>query len=73
MPADCEFLEKCPMFRYFRASAKKVYQEMYCQGDFSRCERRKLRLAGRTVPDNLLPFGGWLWDDDAQPPDQWKK
>ncbi len=73
MSACCEFLEKCPMFRYFRAAAKKVYQDMYCQGDFDRCERRKLRLAGQTVPDNLLPFGGRLWDDDDQPPDQWKK
>lgn len=71
MEESCEFLEGCPMFKYFNRSAQKVYSKMYCTGNFARCERRKLRLAGRTVPESLLPYGGRLWNDDELPPVGW--
>jgi len=59
----CNFIDQCPMFKYFRSSAKKIYMEVYCQGDYTICRRRQLRLAGEPVPENLLPHGGTLWDD----------
>jgi hypothetical protein len=68
----CEFIEKCPMFRYFRSTAKYIYQELYCRGNSEICERRKLRLAGEPVPANLLPHGGKLWRDEDKPPPLWE-
>ena len=38
-------------------AALKVWQSYYCEGDFNRCERFKLVLAGKPVPMNLLPNG----------------
>jgi hypothetical protein len=37
--------------------ALRVWQSFYCEGAFSRCERHKLALAGRPIPDGLLPNG----------------
>ncbi|HEC21290.1 MAG TPA: hypothetical protein ENI95_00065 [Chloroflexi bacterium] len=61
--AQCQFVEGCPIFKYFRRYAIKVYLEMYCEGNYERCRRRQLRLAGKPVPANLLPHGGTLWDE----------
>jgi hypothetical protein len=71
MAGQCEYVEGCPMFKYFRSIAKKVYAEIYCLGDYEVCRRRQLRQAGEPVPQNLLPHGGKLWDDDQKPPDFW--
>ena len=60
------------MYRYFRSTAKLIYQELYCQGKFENCERRKRRLAGAPVPANLLPNGAKLWDDADKPPPMWE-
>ncbi len=69
MADQCEYIEACPMFKYFRDYTKKVYARVYCQGKFGACERRKLRQQEQQVPQNLLPHGGKLWDDDQTPPD----
>jgi len=63
MAQSCEFVEECPIYKYFRVQARHVFMQLYCEGDFASCERRKLRLAGRPVPKNLLPHGGLLWQD----------
>jgi hypothetical protein len=68
MAGQCEFLDGCPMFKYFRNSAKRVYVGFYCRGKYETCRRRQLRLAGQPVPKNLLPHGGKLWDDGTTPP-----
>lgn len=68
---QCEYIDGCPMFKYFRNVAKRIYSDVYCTGDFQICERRKRRNAGLSVPDNLLPHGGKLWEDDQRPPDMW--
>lgn len=73
MGETCDYLEGCPMFKYFNRVARRVYGDMYCKGDYARCERRKLRLAGRPVPENLLPYGGKLWDDNGSPPWGWTR
>jgi hypothetical protein len=59
------------MFKYFRRVAQQIYMETFCQGYFDICERRKMRAKGQAVPDNLLPHGGLLWENDRYPPPQW--
>lgn len=72
MAERCEHLETCPMFKYFRKAAERVYRETFCEGDPSICKRRQLRNAGQPVPANLLPHGGKLWDDNMRPPEFWE-
>ena len=60
---QCEMVEGCPIFKYFKRYAIKVYMGMYCLGDYETCKRLQLRRAGQPVPENLLPHGGTLWDD----------
>ncbi|MFC1960460.1 hypothetical protein ACFLYO_07095 [Chloroflexota bacterium] len=62
----CPYLEGCPIFKYFRKYAQQIYIDIYCQGDYEICKRRELCVAGETVPENLLPHGGTLWDDDKR-------
>ena len=71
MSQECEYIQGCPMFRYFCKIAQKVYVEVYCQGYFDVCARRQLRTSGKPVPDNLLPHGGTLWNDEDSPPKYW--
>jgi hypothetical protein len=69
----CQFVEGCPIYKYFRRIAAEITRETYCEGPyFTECARRKLRLAGQPVPDNLLPHGGKLWEDDKKPPEFWE-
>ena len=57
----CVWIETCPMFQYFRLeSSKKVFVINYCEGNFEKCERKKLKDAGQTVPEKLLPNGRYL-------------
>ncbi|MBN2302910.1 MAG: hypothetical protein JXQ72_00445 [Anaerolineae bacterium] len=68
----CQYVAGCPIYKYFRRVMEKIYRETYCEGEFfTDCQRRKLRLAGELVPDNLLPHGGKLWEDDKKKPDLW--
>ena len=64
----CEFADNCPMFAYFDRFSETVYRLAYCEGNYTACERRKIRLAGQDVPINMLPQGNKLWADGAQPP-----
>ena len=67
MPRSCQFVEACPMFKYFKRFAQKVYLSMYCEGYFADCKRRELRLAGKPVPETLLPNGSTLWNTEMPP------
>jgi hypothetical protein len=51
------------MFKYFCRVAQEIYKAAYCEGDFSTCARRRLRLAGEKVPVSLLPQGFLLWNE----------
>jgi hypothetical protein len=63
---ECDFIEACPIFQYFKRTAKKVYMRMYCRGEYHDCHRYRLRVAGEFVPENLMPHGGTLWDEERQ-------
>jgi len=68
MNRQCQFTDACPMFEYFQRSARTVYMNMYCLNFCTDCCRRQRRLAGKPVPDDLLPTGerlGIIEDDDA--------
>jgi len=54
----CDRAATCPLSTIFVTPfAVKVWRLAYCDGDFSRCERRRLAEAGQQVPVMLLPNG----------------
>ncbi len=70
MDQHCQFIDGCPMFKYFCRAAEVIYRQVYCEGDFESCARRKLRLDGQPVPANLLPQGVNLWEEGETPPEK---
>ena len=61
MPEPCPKMVKCPVFPEFRnRSALKMMQALYCEADFSRCERFKIASAGELPPRDMLPDGSRL-------------
>ena len=60
--AECEFIEKCPVFEKCKTGViKGVFGTRYCKGqELENCERRKLKKAGKEVPLTLLPNGEHL-------------
>ncbi len=57
MPA-CPHTPSCALTRNISMQeALRVWQSFYCEGAFARCERYKLAVAGREIPDKLLPNG----------------
>jgi len=61
MNNECPNLMKCQMFKFFQSDfAKQIYLTLYCQGNFTGCARKKLKDAGKEVPENLLPDGQYL-------------
>jgi len=57
MEEICEFFEKCPIARYFKATGWTMFASRYCRDGYSaECARQKLRQANQPVPDHLLPW-----------------
>lgn len=54
---QCPNVDKCPVFEYFLCYAKKVYMDVYCQGNYAICKRYVLRCQGKPVPPDLMPYG----------------
>lgn len=58
MTTECQYKPKCPMFARFSLDAtKRFYAMQYCQADYQKCARYKLRVNGVPVPEGLLPDG----------------
>ncbi len=55
MSAKCEFSDQCPILILFGEIGKYVMTRRYCYGDYESCSRRQLHMAGKPVPENLLP------------------
>jgi len=57
--ANCEFLEKCPIFQKCQAGLlDKIFIRYYCEGyKLELCARRILKKSGKEVPATLLPSG----------------
>ncbi len=57
----CPNMEKCPIYSLFiMESTKQAIIGLYCKGDFQRCERKKLKDAGKPVPEKLMPNGKYF-------------
>jgi len=55
---DCTFLEKCPFFNNLNLpSTGEILKKRYCKGEYEKCERYKLKTAGKDVPEKLWPNG----------------
>ncbi len=49
------------MYSLLRLSGTlETWQSRYCKAEYSECARYKLNLAGRNVPQNLMPNGALL-------------
>jgi len=54
----CSLAGDCPFYQGHGATPSSgVLKKIYCHGDPSRCEIRTRRLAGKTIPQNMLPDG----------------
>lgn len=54
----CSHVTSCELFpRFSLQSSLKVWQMHYCEGDYERCARFRLALAGKRPAPNLLPNG----------------
>jgi len=62
---DCEHLDGCPIFDYFRLeSLRTVWTSQYCRGSLQEsCARKIMKAKGWPVPANLLPNGHKLPDE----------
>ncbi len=57
-PDECPLLPTCPFFNSLSLPASAaILKDINCRTDFAKCERYKLRSAGKQVPDNLWPNG----------------
>jgi hypothetical protein len=51
----------CPMYSLLTlAGTLKAWQSRYCQATYTECARYQLSLAGKAVPNNLMPSGALL-------------
>ncbi len=57
-PAPCPRAKGCPLYPQFKLkSALEMWIALYCEADFTACERYKLAIANNPVPVSLLPNG----------------
>lgn len=55
---SCSHISNCALYPQISlSSALKIWQVFYCEGDFSKCSRYQASVAGKPVPDTLLPNG----------------
>lgn len=64
---SCSYIKTCPMFALLSDSRAALYTHLFCQGYYYSCVRYRLRQTGATVPDNLLPYGGYFVSKEALP------
>jgi hypothetical protein len=63
----CQFADECPVFEFLNDPSRKVVHEMFCLGEFGRCQRRQLLMAGGQAPPDMLPTGNLLSRATEQP------
>lgn len=62
MPNDdkivCSLAEDCSFYqRHEVTPSVGMLKKIYCHGDPNRCEIRARRLAGKQIPEHMLPDG----------------
>ena len=63
----CHLAQECPMFALLSDPSRKPLRELFCLGEFGRCERRQLLMAGRHAPADMLPTGNLVSRAADQP------
>lgn len=54
----CSHTTRCELFAQFALNpALRIWQQHYCDGEYTRCARYQMSLKGEAVPLNLLPNG----------------
>ncbi|MBI5534169.1 MAG: hypothetical protein HY898_15710 [Deltaproteobacteria bacterium] len=62
-PTVCPYSKGCPLYPMFSMeSVLHMWMALYCEADFSRCERYLLRTSGAQVPPSMMPNGKNLSD-----------
>jgi hypothetical protein len=63
---ECEYFGNCKVFKRFVSEGlANVWIVSYCRGPrMAVCERRKRRILDQPCPDDLLPDGSKLKDND---------
>jgi hypothetical protein len=57
----CPNVELCPLYAKFRLeSTKNSIINLYCETNFERCERKRLKDSRQNVPEKLMPNGNYL-------------
>jgi len=59
----CELIDKCKFFNNLQTDAvRRGWALWYCKNTskFGKCERKKVRLAGKTPKDDMTPTGRFL-------------
>lgn len=55
---ECPRIEKCPLFAEFTLQGSlRVWTEIYCKSDHTRCERFQMASRNEPVPPRMLPNG----------------
>lgn len=58
---SCPHTTGCRLYPLFRMQAMlRIWQDRYCEGEYTQCERFKRATGKEAVPDNLLPNGKLL-------------
>jgi len=61
MNEECPNLAGCPMFKYLLADlSRETFVLLFCRDRFWECARKKLKDAGKPVPEQMLPTGEYL-------------
>lgn len=54
----CDLAGDCPFYQRREATPSAgMLKKIYCHGDPKRCEIRSRRLAGKALPESMLPDG----------------
>ncbi|MDD5223346.1 MAG: hypothetical protein PHE84_05095 [bacterium] len=55
---SCPNVNECTANRHFHTkSIRDVFTTLYCEGNFVKCARKKLKDSGNLIPEKLLPNG----------------
>lgn len=58
---ECPNVNLCPLYPQFGLETSlRTLQILYCEGDYTSCERYKRQQSGQEVPRSMLPNGKLL-------------
>ncbi len=58
MSDQCDYIEQCPIVKYFNEQSWDMMLKRYCLGDFHKCYRFQRRQKGEPVAEHNMPWDG---------------